>query len=278
LFAPVTWAEIAAQFDGPKPSRPRREPRHPLAAAASIQLQSAAELARFGAGLFRRRASPPTERFTDAAAPGDTLFALGSPWFEPEYPAIARWVRDNRRMRFVLLVHDLVPIRRPEWSPPGVVRRFEAWHAALLPFCDGVLANSRHTAGDVEAFARERGIALSRPVQPVPIGGGFVTAPNAAPVGPLPAAGSYVLFVATLEPRKNHALAVRIWTMLLAEVRAGRRAAETVPDLVFAGRVGWLMGDLVQQLENTSWLGGRVRHMPDASDAELRALYAGALF
>jgi len=51
-----------------------------------------------------------------------------------------------------------------------------------------------------------------------------------------------------------------------------------VPDLVFAGRVGWLVADLIAQLDHTSWLGGRVRLVRDPTDAELRALYAGSLF
>jgi glycosyltransferase involved in cell wall biosynthesis len=94
----------------------------------------------------------------------------------------------------------------------------------------------------------------------------------------LPDCGRYVLFVSTLEARKNHALAVKVWQKLMQEVRAGTRAAETVPTLVFAGRVGLGVADLLQQMDNSRWLNGRIRLIRDPSDAELRALYDGCLF
>ena len=218
--------------------------------------------------------APPRSAPPPFAQPGDTLLVLGSPWFR-DYAPVARHVRDIWRMRFGVLVHDLVPVRHPEWCHEGIVRTVGPWYAAVLPYCDLVLANSAHTAADVEAFAHERGIALPGPVRPVPVGTGY----NAPPPGPRPqAAREMVLFVSTMEARKNHALIVRVWRRLLADVTAGRRTADTVPDLVFAGRVGWLVADLVQQLDNTGWLGGRVRMVENPSDAELRTLYEGALF
>ncbi|GAC1485080.1 MAG: hypothetical protein NVS2B11_10860 [Acetobacteraceae bacterium] len=157
---------------------------------------------------------------------------------------------------------------------------FRAWYTDVLPFCDVVLGNSRHTALDVEAYGRESGIALPGRVQTLPVGTGFGTAGlGLAPRhAGLPAAGSYVLFVSTMEARKNHQLAVRVWSLLLDEVAAGRRSAASVPTLVFAGRVGWLVADLLQQLENTDWLEGKVLMLRDPSDTELRALSQGCLF
>ena len=115
-------------------------------------------------------------------------------------------------------------------------------------------------------------------MRPVPIGTGFgAQARPAQPASGLPTPGSYVLFVSTIEVRKNHALLFRVWRQLEDEVRTGARPAGSVPTLVFAGRVGWLVADLLQQLENTGWLGGRVRLIPDPSDDELRTLYQGCL-
>ncbi len=274
--------------------------RRPLVLAGVMQAQAVVEVGRFLVRVVRlgvravvkmatpapravpevRAALPPVvaegPSFEDLARPGDVLLVLGSPWFRQEYSRLARWVRDERRMRFGVLVHDLVPLRRPEWSHSGVTRAFKDWYADVLPFCDLVLANSRSTAADVEAYAREIGVALPRAVRAVPVGTGFGPAVAAAHGPGVP--GEYVLFVSTMEARKNHALVVKVWRRLLDEERAGVRAAGSVPELVFAGRVGWLVADLVQQLENTAWLGGRIRMVQDPSDAELRALYAGCLF
>ncbi|MBV8914963.1 MAG: glycosyltransferase family 4 protein [Acetobacteraceae bacterium] len=301
LFTEVTWAQLDGAFAGTpagdEPGAVRRAARRlanrlpqdlrkPLVAAAVMQVQTVGELGRFGVNLLtprpRRRIAPASSgpSFGDLARPGDTVLALGAHWFRPDYAAVVRWLRDERRIRFGLLIHDLVPIRRPEWSHSGVVRTFGEWLASVLPFCDLVLANSRDTAAEVEAFARERGIALPRPVRPVPVGTGFAAAREAGPPrrAVLPEPGSYVLFVSTIEPRKNHLLVVRIWMRLLAEVRAGRRRPESVPDLVFAGRVGWLADDLVQQLENAGWADGRIRLLAGLSDSELHTLYENCLF
>ncbi len=51
----------------------------------------------------------------------------------------------------------------------------------------------------------------------------------------------YVLFVSTIELRKNHRLLVRVWQRLLE-----RHRTNLVPNLVFAGKIGWLVDDLRQ--------------------------------
>jgi glycosyltransferase involved in cell wall biosynthesis len=207
------------------------------------------------------------------AAPGDSLVVLGSPWFHDDYVKTVRWARDELRLRFGLLIHDLIPVRHPEWCDRAVITRFAAWHRSVLPFVDQVFANSRFTANDVAAWAQADGIALSNPVRPVPIGTGLPPAASAADGNRLPTPGSYVLFVSTLEARKNHAQLFRVWRRLLGDLPPDR-----VPTLVFAGNVGWLVADLMQQLENARWLDGKIQLVSHPSDAELGALYRGCRF
>ncbi|UPG73127.1 glycosyltransferase family 4 protein [Roseomonas gilardii subsp. gilardii] len=219
------------------------------------------------------------------ARPGDSLLVLGSPWFINDYGQTVRWLRDDLRMRFALLIHDLIPIRRPEWCDRGVIISFIAWHRGVLPLADQIFANSRATAEDVTRWAQEIGLDLPRPVRPVPMGTGLgiaalpmassgnAVAGAGAAASDLPEPGSYVLFVSTLEARKNHALLFRVWRRLLGEM-----PREQVPTLVFAGRVGWLVADLMQQLENAEWLGGKIRLVRDPSDEELLALYRDCRF
>ena len=47
---------------------------------------------------------------------------------------------------------------------------------------------------------------------------------------------------------------------------------------MFAGRVGWLVQDLMQQLKNTDWLDGKIILVDSPSDAELETLYEDCLF
>ncbi|UPG73128.1 glycosyltransferase family 4 protein [Roseomonas gilardii subsp. gilardii] len=212
------------------------------------------------------------------AQPGDVFLILGAAWVHTDYAGLLRRLRQRHGLRPALLLYDLIPLRRPEWCARDLVRSFRHWVETVLPECPRLMAISHATAHDVEAYAAETGLVLEAPVRPIPIGTGFGLAgqadrlASARPRG-LPRPGSYVLFVSTLEARKNHALLFRVWRRLLSEM-----PREQVPTLVFAGRVGWLVADLMQQLENAEWLGGKIRLVRDPSDEELLALYRGCRF
>jgi len=83
----------------------------------------------------------------------------------------------------------------------------------------------------------------------------------------------HVLFVSTIEVRKNHRLLVRIWRRLLE-----RHGADAVPSLIFAGQIGWLVDDLLADLVACDYLGGKIVLMPGLSDAELRQAYRSSQF
>ena len=240
-------------------------------------------------GLVRQPRRPaqaaPVALTTDAVAvqSGDSYLVLGAPWSVPGFPEHLRALKDRHGVVVTLLLYDLIPVRNPGWVTQYAAMLFDGWLRPTLPLCDRLMAISRHTANDVEAFAREEGIVLPGRVAVIPVGTGFTALgaaeiPGAGRPAGLPRPGSYVLFVSTMERRKNHVLLFRVWRRLLEEVRTGRRTPGSVPDLVFAGRVGWMVLDLLAQLENTAWLNGRIRMVRDPSDAELRALYDGCLF
>ena len=202
-----------------------------------------------------RSAMEVDRSFADRAKPDDVLLVLGSPWSHPDYARLVQRQR-LRGLRFALLVYDLIPIRRPEWCDRGLVRLFSSWFKEVLPLCDATFAISQATAADVEAYARESGIVLPSPVKAIPIGTGFGSDRQPWEVSrgrALPSPGSYVLIVATIEARKNHMLAFRVWRRLLEDL-----PAERVPTLVFAGRIGWLVDDLMRQIANTDNLNGKL--------------------
>ena len=223
----------------------------------------------------RRAGAQKLCSFAECSRSGDVLLALGAPWSHPDYSGLVRMQRE-RGLRFALLVYDLIPVRRPEWFERDLVRLFRACFESILPLCDMVFAISRATADDVEAYARESGVALPGPVTPIPIGTGFGSQSQPAPTShcrALPTASSYALFVSTIEVRKNHTLLFRVWRRLLEDL-----PGERVPTLVFAGHIGWLVGDLMRQIANTDHLNGKLVVIEDPTDAELAMLYRGCLF
>jgi glycosyltransferase involved in cell wall biosynthesis len=144
---------------------------------------------------------------------------------------------------------------------------------------DVVLTISAATARDVSQYAQSAKLVLRAAPTPIPIGTGFkeysASRPRASdkPSSRLPPANSYVLVVSTIEARKNHLLLFRVWRRLLEDM-----PAESVPTLVFAGKVGWLVSNLMEQLRAVKFLDGKIIHVDGPTDQELEALYVGCLF
>ena len=235
--------------------------------------------------------NPLVDPFDTLTMPGDTLLVLGSPWFHPNYARLVTKAKCEKGLRFAVLVYDLIPIRRPEWCDQGLIRIFTHWTNSVLPLADVILTISRASAIDVAAYLSELAVENGIVPRPIPIGTGFHGAaalpesgmPSRAPppndlgrpeLGrPLPPAGSYALVVSTIEARKNHVLLFRLWRRLL-----GTLPHHLVPTLVLAGRIGWLIADLIQQLHNAAFLDGKIVVIENPTDAELKRLYAGCLF
>ncbi|MBO1074974.1 glycosyltransferase family 4 protein [Roseomonas marmotae] len=313
----VSWAEVESLFAGltghgqasgasvreaPRPvgqagrvrriaSRLPADIRVPLGEAVRAQMCALRAGLRAGRGVWqagRRLRRPPPQAhpqagaavagqdLVEAARPGDMLLVLGSPWFRTDYADLLQRMRQRTGLGVAMLVYDLIPLIRPEFCDAGLVRTFRAWFTSTMPQVDRFMAISRATARDLERYAQAAGITLAHPVAVLPIGTGFGEAASVAPVASPRVAAlppHYVLLVSTIEARKNHLLAFRAWRRLVDQL-----PAEQMPTLVFAGRVGWMVMDLMQQLENCGWLGGKVVLIEDPSDEELAALYAGCQF
>lgn len=231
-----------------------------------------------GTGAARTPAVVPSSAAASTAnqpKPGDIFLILGAAWSEPGFGDRLARMRKAYGIQPVLLLSDLIPAIRPEWCALSLIRDFRHWLDTTLPQCGRLLAISHATAKTIDDYTRKHRLKLLAPVQTVPIGSGFGPPRKVTGERPkgLPAPESYVLFVSTIEARKNHILAFRVWRRLVADL-----PPEQVPTLVFAGRVGWLVSDLMQQLENTDWLRGKIRLLRDPSDDELAHLYDGCMF
>ncbi len=120
------------------------------------------------------------------------------------------------------MVHDLVPLRFPEWVHSRTRRMHGAKYRHAAQACDVVVVNSRFTGHDVEEL-------LGVPHDRIHVAYPGVDASFAPEGGRAELDRPYALTVATLEPRKN------LETLLEAYGRLD------VPDLslAVAGAAGW---------------------------------------
>ena len=149
-------------------------------------------------------------------------------------------------------VHDLVPLRFPDWVEPATLRMHGPKYANAARTCDRVFVNSKFTAGEVRELL---GVAEDRIVVAYPgIDPRFRPEGERADLG-----GPYVLAVSTLEPRKNLPALVAAFAVLR------RRRPELT--LALAGLEGW---------EDRPLAAEGVRLLGFVSDEELARLYRGA--
>ena len=159
------------------------------------------------------------------------------------------WVPPQRAGVRATMVHDLVPIRFPEWVTPRT-RSMHGFKYARTAACDVVFVNSTYTGRDVveRLGVPEERIRVAPPgVEPL-----FRADGERADLG-----APYVLTVATLEPRKN-----------LATLAAAHRLLGGDLLLAVAGGAGW--GD------QPDLAGPRAVQLGFVSEEELARLYRGA--
>jgi glycosyltransferase involved in cell wall biosynthesis len=153
---------------------------------------------------WSRTGWPPVERFL---GPVDVLHF--SDWM---YPPQRGGVRST-------MVHDLVPVRFPEWVQGRTRRMHGAKYRNAARTCDVIFVNSEFTKGEVVELLG------------VPAGKVVVAYPGVderlSPAGERADLGRpYVLTVATLEPRKN------LGTLLAVQLPEGHA-------LAVVGAAGW---------------------------------------
>ena len=206
------------------------------------------------------------------------LLNLGTSWWLQNYFLQVRNAQQQSNVEYVPFVHDLIPIITPHHCVDGLVEDFVFWATSVFNHASRFLVNSEATKRDLLAVARQMGRVISPDaVTVVRLDARFsiperLSAPatvlNALGVGSQP----FVLFVSTIESRKDHVGTLRVWQSLIA--RYGR----AVPKLVCVGNNGWLNEAFYELLASDETLSERVLLLSKISDRELGLLYEKCLF
>jgi glycosyltransferase involved in cell wall biosynthesis len=159
----------------------------------------------------------------------------------------------------VVTIHDLYFLTHPERTRGEIRRDYPALARVHAHRADGIVVISQFTAREVE---RQFGIAPGRI---------SVCTPGAPPWDPRPAAPTdgYILFVGTLEPRKNVGGLLDAYEQLIARRR-------DLPRLVIAGKALHESQPWLERIARSP-LHGHVEHIGYVDAAHRRALYEGAV-
>ena len=205
-----------------------------------------------------------------------TLVLLGAAWVIPSYASMVVNLKRQFGCRFAMVFHDLIPVYARETCDQPTVEVFTSFFKQIIGLVDEALCVSQNTANDLLRYCAEMDFVAPK-VTVTRLGSGFadtsseVAFDEDADISEFQIAGPFVLFVSTIEGRKNHDLALRIWRNMLAE-------GVEVPRLVCVGRLGWRSENFFQALIATNNLDGKIQIMEDISDTQLKWLYDNCTF
>jgi glycosyltransferase involved in cell wall biosynthesis len=180
-------------------------------------------------------------------------------------PGIIERFKERTDARFVIFVHDLIPIEFPEhvgWKQP---ERHHRRMDTVARLADAVIVNSADTGAVFRRYFAARDWTI--PVLVAPLGIDLGTAPGTpTSVSDHP----YFIYIATVAPRKNHRLLVKVWQRLV------RRLGAEAPRLVLVGRQVWKSKAILGSIRRSPLLQSLVEEHTRLPDAAVARLLVGA--
>ncbi|PJF21426.1 MAG: glycosyltransferase family 1 protein [Phototrophicales bacterium] len=194
--------------------------------------------------------TPPHHRLERLALSAELLphrlEVLHSPDFIPPW---------HGAKKHIITVHDLTFVHFPQHKDRAAQRYYNQQIETAVKQADHILSVSEATKRDLIELLNVSESKIT--VQPHGVDPRFKPGtPSNLGLPP-----NYILFVGTLEPRKNIPLLLDAYAQL-----------KDAPPLVLVGRIGWLMDDVMPRLLNQV----NVIHRDDISDEMLPAVYQGA--
>lgn len=168
------------------------------------------------------------------------------------------------------LVHDIVPIVRPNCVGDWDTEHFLAYYEALLPNVDTILAVSQSTKKDLEVFCKSKKIKTP-PIFVVREGDDFKKVDAPQKPTELGDIKQFVLCVGTFEVRKNH-------TLLYYAYKQAAREKIDLPPVIIVGRDGWLTDDIRRIIAKDPEVKEKILHFNSVEDTGLAWLLKNCLF
>jgi len=209
---------------------------------------------------------------------GAWLVNLGTSWWLQNYFLKVREAKRRHGVRYVPFVHDMIPVMTPEHCVRPLVRDFVGWVRGVFDHADAFQTNSEASRADLLEVAGRLGRDVpDQMTEVVRLDADFRRPGRQAGDAVLQrlglTSGGYMLFVSTIESRKNH---IEVLTGLQRMLRD--HGPERTPKLVCVGGKGWLNDAVFARLASDGRLARHVLMVHGLPDSELDALYRHCRF
>lgn len=204
-------------------------------------------------------------------ATGDTYISLGLDWDQKDL-VLLYGMKRNTNFNVVLFCYDVIPVKLPHLCVGDVAARFATYFTNVAWCADRIICISECSKSDLLALLNELG-APTPPCDVIRLGCSFSEThlPSSAPEILNVLESEYILFVSTIERRKNHEIIYRAYTRLID------RGVKNLPQIVFVGMRGWGVNDFLTDLSLDPRMKGRVTILNNVPDGDLANLYKHCL-
>lgn len=208
--------------------------------------------------------------------PGDFLISIGLDWDLSPVSEVAKFVNENG-CRTIMACYDTIPLILPEFTAhAGMHQLFKQHFVDMAHVSYKIFAISENSKQDLLQFFESSCTLSTLPEVEVVTLAGWpksrklpdLSAVDLDRLRHLNAMGDFALYVSHLEPRKNHRMLINLWKDLY------QRRGDQCPQLVFIGRRGWCVNELIEQMKRSdAYQNQKIYWFEDVSDEFLLNLY-----
>lgn len=207
---------------------------------------------------------------------GDVIITCGLDWelldlFENLY-----FLKKDKQVKVVSFCYDLIPVYFPQYCTWNTVCSFSSYFLDLIEASDLICCISKSTEKDLHRFISETGakevttsvLYLGADIKRNSRGCSYEASKINVRLD-VP----YLLYVSTIERRKNHEVLYKAYRKLIED-----GYGDVLPDLYFVGMEGWGVHDFLRDLSLDPLIGDKIRILGRLDDAQLEQLYENSLF
>jgi glycosyltransferase involved in cell wall biosynthesis len=202
----------------------------------------------------------------------DVYFSIGADWLKGPL----NHLYDKKKalgFKVVLYCHDTIPVFHPNLTLSWLADLFPEYLSSVAWCADLIICNSQTTQSDLIFFLETIGSPVPKNYV-VSLGCEIRKSANyeIPKIFSVTPKQPYILFVSTIEIRKNHQVLYLAYKDLLSQ------GIRDLPLLVLVGSPGWGVEELLQKIEDDAELQNYFLFLSQVTDVELSCLYRDALF
>lgn len=203
---------------------------------------------------------------------GDVYVSMGLDWDQKDLSLLYA-LKQRVSLKVILFCYDIIPILMPELCVPGVPEKFPGYFADVAWCADIVLCISECSRNDLKDYLHTVGAPVPE-LGIVRLGSEIQTSATLPPSTEIAnlLRERYIIFVSTIEARKNHRILYQAYKKLL------ETGKPELPKLVLVGMQGWGVDNLIREINEDRKVQPYILHLQNVSDSDLNHLYQNCLF